>query len=281
MERITFKVRDFIIGNGDKLTIIAGPCVIDTEKNLFETASKLKKITEELGINFIFKTSFDKANRMSIKSYRGPGIKEGLELLSELKKELNIPIVIDVHSVDQINRVAQIADVIQIPAFLCRQTDLIVSSAKTGLPLHIKKGQFMSPDDMGYIANKAVESGNNKVILCERGTFFGYHDLVVDFRSLLRMKDLGFPISFDFTHSLQSPGGSKGSSGGYGQYASYFASAGIMFDVDILFFETHPDPANSPSDSAVMVPLDNVKNLLSKISELYSLKKRRRKNESL
>ena len=190
-------------------------------------------------------------------------------MLKKVKNSLNIPILVDVHSVDEIKPASRVADMLQIPAFLCRQTDLVVEAAKTGLPLHIKKGQFMSPEDMLYIADKAVKNGNNQVVLCERGTFFGYHDLVVDLRSLPIMRSLGYPVSFDFTHSLQSPGGSKGSSGGKGEFAELFALSGVLAGADALFFEAYPEPRLSPSDAAVIFPLKKVKNLLTKIENLF------------
>ena len=268
------KVGKVSIGDKEDVTIIAGPCVIETEELLFQVAKTLKSITAELGLGFIFKCSYDKANRMSYSSYRGPGVEKGMKMLANLKKELGIPIVVDVHKVTEIELVSQTADMLQIPAFLCRQTDLVVEAARTMLPLHIKKGQFMSPEDMKYIAEKAGKVGNNQIVLCERGTFFGYHDLVVDFRSIPIMCSLGYPVSFDFTHSLQSPGAKGGASGGKGKFAEHYAKCGVVSGADALFFETHPDPASSPSDAAVIFPLEKVKNLLTKVKKLCSIKKK-------
>jgi len=269
------KIGDIKIGTGKGFAIFAGPCVIETEELAFSIASHLKSITRKYKIPYVFKASYDKANRLSIDSYRGPGLNEGLRIISNIKKELDIPILLDVHSVEEIEKVAEVADIIQIPAFLCRQTDLVVESAKTQKPLHIKKGQFMAPEDMLYIAQKAEKYGNAQIILCERGTSFGYHNLVVDFRSIPIMKSLGYPVSYDATHSLQFPGKNKGASGGAGKFAFKMAMAGLVMGADVIFFETHPNPKNAPSDSAVMMKISKIESLLEKLTEIYKIIERR------
>ena len=249
--------------------LIAGPCVIESEEQVLSIAAKMKKITEELGIPYTFKASFDKANRTSINSYRGPGIEEGLRILKKVKDTYNLPICTDIHEPWQAEKVAEVVDIIQIPAFLCRQTDLLVAAAKTGKYVNVKKAQFLAAWDMKNCVEKVKESGNDNVMLCERGTSFGYNTLVVDMTGLRVMKDFNVPVIFDATHSVQKPGGNGTSSGGNRQYVEYLAKAALAVGVDGLFMETHPDPDNAKSDGPNMVPLSEMKELLSKLQKVY------------
>lgn len=253
---------------GAGLAVIAGPCVIEDERATLDIARTLKAVTSELGIPFIFKASYDKANRTSIDSYRGPGLEKGLAILEKAKKEFLIPVLTDVHCTNDVDAVSKVVDCIQIPAFLCRQTDLIVAAAATGKPVNIKKGQFMSPEAMGQAAGKALSAGNDKVILTERGTSFGYNNLVVDFRSLPKMRGLGYPVIFDATHSVQLPSAMGTSSGGEREMVKYLARAALAVGVDGIFIEVHPDPDNAPSDGANSIALDDVKGFLKDLKEL-------------
>lgn len=250
--------------------LIAGPCVIESQELTLSTAKELKQITEELGIPFTFKASFDKANRTSIHSFRGPGIDDGLAILQKVKETYGLPICTDIHEPWQADLAAQVADIIQIPAFLCRQTDLLVAAAKTGKWVNIKKGQFLAPWDMENCVIKVRESGNDKVMLCERGTSFGYNTLVVDMTSLRIMKQFGVPVLFDATHSVQKPGGNGTSTGGNREYVEYLAKAAIAAGADGLFMETHPDPDNALSDGANMLPLQQMRELLTKLQRIYN-----------
>lgn len=249
--------------------LIAGPCVIESEEQVLSIAATMKEITEELGIPYTFKASFDKANRTSINSYRGPGIEEGLRILKKVKDTYNLPICTDIHEPWQAEKVAEVVDIIQIPAFLCRQTDLLVAAAKTGKCVNVKKAQFLAAWDMKNCVEKVKESGNGNVMLCERGTSFGYNTLVVDMTGLRVMKDFNVPVIFDATHSVQKPGGNGTSSGGNRQYVEYLAKAALAVGVDGLFMETHPDPDNAKSDGPNMVPLSEMKELLSKLQKVY------------
>ena len=249
--------------------LIAGPCVIESEEQILLIAAKMKEITEELGIPYTFKASFDKANRTSINSYRGPGIEEGLRILKKVKDTYNLPICTDIHESWQAEKVAEVVDIIQIPAFLCRQTDLLVAAAKTGKCVNVKKAQFLAAWDMKNCVKKVRESGNDNVMLCERGTSFGYNTLVVDMTGLRVMKDFNVPIIFDATHSVQKPGGNGTSSGGNRQYVEYLAKAALAVGVDGLFMETHPEPDNAKSDGPNMVPLSEMKDLLMKLQKVY------------
>ena len=249
--------------------LIAGPCVIESEEQVLLIAAKMKEITEELGIPYTFKASFDKANRTSINSYRGPGIEEGLRILKKVKDTYNLPICTDIHEPWQAEKVAEVVDIIQIPAFLCRQTDLLVAAAKTGKCVNVKKAQFLAAWDMKNCVEKVRESGNHNVMLCERGTSFGYNTLVVDMTGLRVMKDFNVPVIFDATHSVQKPGGNGTSSGGNRQYVEYLAKAALAVGVDGLFMETHPDPDNAKSDGPNMVLLSEMKELLSKLQKVY------------
>ena len=231
-------------------------------------AKKMKEITEKLGINYYFKASFDKANRTSIHSYRGPGIDKGLEILKKVKDELGLRIATDIHEPWQAEKAAEVVDIIQIPAFLCRQTDLLIAAAKTGKLINVKKAQFLAPWDMKNVVGKLEESGTNKIMLCERGSCFGYNNLVVDMTGLLEMKKFGYPIIFDATHSVQKPGGKGNATGGNREYVEYLAKAAVAIGVDGLFMEVHPDPDNALSDGPNMVKLENMEELLTKLIKI-------------
>ena len=252
----------FDIGGTERFTLIAGPCVIESEELVMEVAEKLKEITDRLGINFVFKSSFDKANRSSIHGYRGPGIEEGLRILKKVKDTYNVPVVTDVHEAWQCAKVAEVVDIIQIPAFLCRQTDLLIAAAETGLPVNVKKGQFLAPWDMKNVVTKMEESGNPNVMLCERGSTFGYNNMVVDMRSFLEMRQFGYPVVFDVTHAVQKPGGNGDSTGGNREYVYPLMRAGLAIGVDAVFAEVHPNPDCAKSDGPNMLKLDEVEEVL-------------------
>ncbi len=243
--------------------LIAGPCVIEDYDTTFNTAKYLKEITDELNIPFVFKSSFDKANRTSIDSYRGPGFLKGLDILNTIKQKLNIKIISDIHLPDQAEKAGQILDIIQIPAFLCRQTDLIAAACNTNQPVNIKKGQFLSPLECKNIINKAKQSGSEKISITERGTSFGYNNLVVDFRAIEIVKQMGVPVIFDATHSVQLPGGSINSSAGNREFAPVLAKAAMAVGADGLFIETHPDPDNALCDGPNSIKLDTIKDVLT------------------
>ncbi|MBU8849290.1 MAG: 3-deoxy-8-phosphooctulonate synthase [Desulfobacterales bacterium] len=243
--------------------LIAGPCVIENHETTFLIANHLKKITALLDIPFIFKASFDKANRTSIQSFRGPGFDKGLDVLNSIKKDLNIPVISDIHSPDQAKKAAEILDIIQIPAFLCRQTDLIMATCETGKPVNIKKGQFLSPLECNNILNKTKESGNTNICITERGSSFGYNNLVVDFRSIPIIKNLGVPVVFDATHSVQLPGGATDSSAGERQFVPALSKAAIAAGADGLFIETHPEPEKALCDGPNSLALNDMEELLS------------------
>lgn len=266
------------IGAGDSLFLIAGPCVIESQDHALFMAKEIKKICEDLRIPFIFKASYDKANRSSIQSYRGPGLEKGLKILKRIKKELSVPVLSDVHQISDIEKAAQVLDVIQIPAFLSRQTDLIVEAAKTKKPVNIKKGQFLSPHDMKNALDKALDQGNEKIILTERGTSFGYNNLVFDVRSIPIMKAWGYPVVIDASHSVQRPGGEGTSSGGEAEFIPFIASAGISVGADGLFLEVHDDPAQALSDKHNSLIINRLNPLLASLLEL---KKWRVKHKSL
>ena len=266
-------VGNITIGGNRPIALIAGPCVIESRDICFEIAERTKAVCEELGIGYIFKASFDKANRMSIESFRGPGLEKGLEILAEIKSKLGLPILTDVHEVWQVEPVAKVVDILQVPAFLCRQTDLVIAAAKAGKPVNFKKAQFMSPAEMKPVADKAVSSGNSDILLTERGSSFGYGNLVVDMRSLVVMRELGYPVVFDATHSVQRPGGLGTASGGDPQYVPYLVRAACAVGIDALFIETHPDPAKALSDAATMIPLDTLKSVLAQAKALDAIVK--------
>ncbi len=249
--------------------LIAGPCVIESEELVMRIAEHMKSITDELGIPYTFKASFDKANRTSFDSFRGLGIEEGLRILQKVKDTYGLPICTDIHEGWQAEKVAGVCDIIQIPAFLCRQTDLLVAAAHTGKTVHIKKAQFMAPWDMAGCVEKVRKAGNDNIIITERGTSFGFNNLVVDMTGLLEMKKLGVPVYFDATHSVQKPAANGTSTGGNREYAEQLAKAAVAVGVDGLFIETHPSPVSAKSDSAVMIPLDRMKPLLAQLQKIY------------
>jgi len=251
-----------IFGGRKPLVLIAGPCVIESPDGTLRIAEAIKKITSKLKVPFVFKASFDKANRTSIKSFRGPGLYEGLKVLSQVRSKLGVPILSDVHDVTQAQMAGEILDIIQIPAFLCRQTDLIIAAAKTGKTVNVKKGQFMAPWDVSGIIKKMQEAGNQNLLLTERGVSFGYNNLITDFRALPVMRDLGFPVVFDATHSVQKPGGLGTSSGGESQYIPLLARCAVAAGVDAIFLETHPNPARALSDGPNTLPLKDLEKLL-------------------
>jgi 2-dehydro-3-deoxyphosphooctonate aldolase (KDO 8-P synthase) len=263
----TVNIRDIIIGSGE-LVLIAGPCIIETESHARMMAGSLKEITASVGIPFIFKASFDKANRSSINAFRGPGLNEGLRVLSGIKEEFGIPVTSDIHETSQAESAAGVLDIIQIPAFLCRQTDLLLAAGKTGKPVNVKKGQFLAPWDMSNVASKIESSGNKKIMLTERGSSFGYNNLVCDLRSLGLMRSLGYPVVLDVTHSLQLPGGKGDSSGGNREFIAPLARAGVAFGVDALFMEVHDNPEMALSDGANSFRLDELEGLLRQIREI-------------
>lgn len=266
-----------IVGNieikKNEIFLIAGPCVIESEEIVFKTAERLTEITQKLGIPFIFKSSYDKANRSSIKSYRGPGIKKGLEILNKLKETFNVPILSDVHSVEEIEIAKELLDVIQIPAFLCRQTDLIVEAGRTGKPINVKKGQFLAPWDVKNIIEKIKSTSNEKIIITERGTSFGYNNLVVDFRSFPIIRSMGVFVVFDATHSVQLPGGAQVCSSGQREFVPYLSRAAVACGVDGLFFEVHPEPDKALCDGANMISLKDFQSLLQSLIEIYKVAK--------
>ncbi|MGB4360056.1 MAG: 3-deoxy-8-phosphooctulonate synthase [Rhodoferax sp.] len=274
------KLCGFDIGLQHRFFLIAGPCVIESEQLQMDTAGTLKEITSSLGIPFIFKSSFDKANRSSGSTFRGPGIDKGLEILAKVKRELGLPVLTDIHSEDQIAQVASVVDVLQTPAFLCRQTDFIRAVAQSGLPVNIKKGQFLAPGDMKNVIDKARAAAREKgleednFMACERGASFGYNNLVSDMRSLAIMRETGAPVVFDATHSVQLPGGQGTSSGGQREMVPVLARAAVAVGVAGLFMETHPDPAKAMSDGPNAVPLKHMKALLETLVALDSVTKK-------
>ncbi len=264
----TVKIDDIVIGSDCPLVIIAGPCVIEAEKTTFEIAFYLKKLFQELDIPFIFKASYDKANRTSINSFRGPGIKNGLEILGMIKSELGIKILSDVHRISEVTDAAQVLDIIQIPAFLCRQTDLILEIAKTHKPINIKKGQFLAPWDVANIAEKITSTGNKQILITERGTLFGYNNLVVDFRAIKIIQDIGWPVIFDATHSVQLPGGAGTSSSGQREYAPILAKAAVAAGVNGIFLEVHKDPEKALCDGPNSLKLDTLYDIISQLKAI-------------
>jgi len=264
---------NFEIANDKPFTLIAGPCQFESEAHAIKISTELKKITSELGINLIYKTSFDKANRTSLKGKRGMGLENSLPIFDKIRKEVGLPVLTDVHTAEQCSFVKDHVDVLQIPAFLCRQTDLLIAAAKTGKIINVKKGQFLAPWDMANVIKKIEESGNKNILITERGASFGYNTLVSDMRALPIMAKFGFPIVFDATHSVQQPGGMGEKSGGQREFVPYLARAAIAVGVGAIFMETHEDPDNAPSDGPNMVPLNEVKALLKKLTEIDKLVK--------
>jgi len=267
------KIGNLKTGNDSLPLIIAGTCVIENEDIILYTALVLKEICSELGLPFVFKSSFDKANRTSISSYRGPGIDKGLRILSEVRSRFEIPVTSDIHSVDEVKPASEVLDMLQVPAFLCRQTDIIVSASNTGKPVNVKKGQFLAPWDIKNIINKFISTGNHNLFITERGTSFGYNNLVVDFRSFPIMRSFGYPVIFDVTHSLQLPGGQGSCSDGQREFAEPFAKAAVAAGVDGLFMEVHPEPEKALCDGPNMIRLEKLKRLLEKIRTIHEVMK--------
>lgn len=265
------KVGPQSVGSPNPFLIIAGPCVIESWQTTIETATKLKELSLRHGFSFVFKSSFDKANRTSVDSFRGPGLENGLKMLNDVKKELSIPVLSDVHDPEQCKEAASVLDILQIPAFLCRQTDLLVAAAKTGKAVNIKKGQFVAPADMIHAVKKIEDSGNKNILLTERGTSFGYNNLVVDMRSLPIMKETGYPVIFDATHSVQLPGGGGTVSSGQRQYVPHLARAACAVGIDGMFMEVHPDPQTAKSDGANQVALRQVEDLIVQVLKVHKV----------
>ena len=257
------KIADkFEVGGNERFVLIAGPCVIESEEMVMEIATELKMISKRLNINLIFKASFDKANRTSINGFRGPGMEEGLRILKRVKEELGLPIITDVHEISQCEKVAEVVDILQIPAFLCRQTDLLIAAAKTGLPVNVKKGQFLAPWDMKNVVKKMEDSGNKNILLCERGTTFGYNNMVVDMRGLVEMRKFGYPVILDVTHSVQRPGGFGDATAGDREYVYPLIRAGLAIGIDGIFAEVHPNPETAKSDGPNMLRLSEIEEIL-------------------
>jgi 2-dehydro-3-deoxyphosphooctonate aldolase (KDO 8-P synthase) len=268
------KLCGFEVGLDKPLFLIAGPCVVESRQLQIDTAGKLKEITGKLGIPFIFKSSFDKANRTSATSFRGPGLEEGLRILAEVKKQIGVPVLTDVHEYTPLEEVAAVVDVLQTPAFLCRQTDFIQNVAKAGKPVNIKKGQFLSPWEMKHVSAKAQATGNTQIMVCERGASFGYNNLVSDMRSLAVMRDTGCPVVFDATHSVQLPGGADGKSGGQREFVPVLSRAAVAVGIAGIFMETHPDPDKALSDGPNAWPLGKMEALLTTLVEFDRATKR-------
>lgn len=261
-------ITEEVVAGGDQMLLLAGPCVIESTAHSVDVAGSIAEICKRLGVALVFKSSFDKANRTSLSSYRGPGLEAGLETLRAVKEATGLPVVTDIHESNQVSDVAEVVDVLQIPAFLCRQTDLLVAAGQSGRVVNVKKGQFLAPHEMEHVVTKFRESGSERVILTERGTSFGYNTLVVDFRSLPQLRLSGFPVLFDATHSVQQPGGAGGRSGGQRQFVPYLARAAAAVGVDGYFMEVHPDPDSAPSDGPNMVPLDDLEAVLEPLLAL-------------
>jgi len=265
------KVGDFSIGKGEKLAVICGPCVIESEEGALSAAQELKKIFQRCGVNFVFKSSYDKANRSHIDSYRGPGLDEGLRILKRIKEELNLPILTDVHSPEQATRAGEVCDIIQIPAFLCRQTDLLVAAAQTGKIVQVKKGQFMAPWDMKNVVGKILSSGNDQIMLVDRGVTFGYNNLVTDLRAIPIMQGLGTPVCFDATHSVQLPGGQGTTTGGQREFILLLARGALAAGADLLYMEAHPEPEKGLSDASSMIDFETLERALPKLADLHEM----------
>ena len=271
MESKLVKCGKLNISNTSPFTLIAGPCQLENEKHALDVASELKKITEKLGIGLIYKTSFDKANRTSLKGKRGAGLEKSLSVFDKIRKDVGVPVLTDVHTAEQCAVVSKHVDFLQIPAFLCRQTDLLIAAAKTGKVINVKKGQFLAPWDMINVTKKIADSGNTNILVTERGASFGYNTLVSDMRSLPIMAKNGYPVVFDATHSVQQPGGMGDTSGGQREFVEYLARAAIAVGVAAVFMETHPDPDNAPSDGPSMVPLSKMPSLVQQLVTIDKL----------
>jgi 2-dehydro-3-deoxyphosphooctonate aldolase (KDO 8-P synthase) len=268
----SFQVENVTFGDGN-LTFILGPCVVESEQHALFMAQEIKDICGAVGVRFVYKSSFDKANRSSIESFRGQGMEFGLDILGRVKEETGVPVITDVHETWQVEKTAAVADIIQIPAFLCRQTDLLVESARSGKAVNVKKGQFLAPWDAKNIVEKLRQAGGEKILLTERGASFGYNNLVVDLRSFPIMRSFGVPVVFDVTHSLQLPGGLGKATGGQSEYIEDFARAGVACGVDAVFMEVHDNPAKAPSDGPNQLPLNRLEKLLRKLKQIHELVK--------
>ena len=271
MKNLTVKCGSIEISNSNNFCLIAGPCQLETEQHAMDMSGKIKEITSKLGVNFIYKTSFDKSNRTSLKGKRGIGLEQSLPIFDKIKKELKIPILTDVHNIEQCSIVADHVDILQIPAFLCRQTDLLIAAAKTKKIINVKKGQFLAPWDMVNVTKKISDSGNNNILVTERGASFGYNTLVSDMRSLPIMAKNGYPVIFDATHSVQQPGGQGDKSGGQREFVEHLSRAAVAVGVAGIFMETHQDPDSAPSDGPNMIPLSNLENLLKQLIEIDNI----------
>ena len=271
MENKTINCNGIKISNNSSLTLISGPCQLETEQHAIDMAGKIKEITDKFGIGFIYKTSFDKANRTSLAGKRGAGLDKSLPEFDKIKKDLKIPVLTDVHSEEQCSLVSKHVDIIQIPAFLCRQTDLLISAAKTNKIINVKKGQFLAPWDMANVTKKISETGNDNILVTERGASFGYNTLVSDMRALPIMSKLGYPVIFDATHSVQQPGGMGDRSGGQREFIEYLSRAAVAVGVAGVFIETHQDPDNAPSDGPNMLPINKLEQLLNQLCEIDKL----------
>jgi 2-dehydro-3-deoxyphosphooctonate aldolase (KDO 8-P synthase) len=269
----TVTVGTIPIGAGNPLAVIAGPCVIESSESVLRHAAALKEAADRAGVPYIFKASYDKANRSGLRSYRGPGLEKGLEILARVKSKFGVPILTDVHEATQVPAVKEVADVLQIPAFLCRQTDFVLAVAKSGKPVNVKKGQFLAPWDMANVVDKIVSTGNQQVLLTERGASFGYNNLISDMRSLVVMREFGYPVVFDATHSLQLPGGLGDASGGERKYIPALARAGVATGIDALFMEVHEDPDHALSDGPNSLPLSDFEHILRVVKDLDALVK--------
>lgn len=267
------KINGLELGAGKPLALIAGPCVIEGRESAIRHASLLKEVTDRVGVPFIYKSSYDKANRTSLESYRGPGIEKGLEILAEVKEKVGVPVLTDVHEKEQVRLVKKVADILQIPAFLCRQTDFVMEVARSGKAVNVKKGQFLAPWDLQNVVDKIVSTGNENVIVTERGVSFGYNNLVADMRSLAVLRDLGYPVVFDATHSLQLPGGIGKASGGQRQFISSLAQAGVAVGIDAVFMEVHEDPERALSDGPNSLPLRELEGLLRRLKKIDTVVK--------
>jgi len=274
MKNLTVECGNIKISNNNSFCLIAGPCQLETEQHAMDMSGNIKEITSKLGIDFIYKTSFDKANRTSLKGKRGIGLEQSLSIFDKIKKEINVPILTDVHNAEQCSIVAKHVDILQIPAFLCRQTDLLIAAAKTKKIINVKKGQFLAPWDMVNVTKKISDSGNNNILVTERGASFGYNTLVSDMRSLPIMSKNGYPVIFDATHSVQQPGGQGDKSGGQREFVEHLSRAAVAVGVAGIFMETHQDPDNAPSDGPNMIPLSSLENLLKQLLEIDKIIKK-------
>jgi 2-dehydro-3-deoxyphosphooctonate aldolase (KDO 8-P synthase) len=271
---VSKKVRigsDIVVGSGEPLLLIAGPCQIESYDHCCLIGESVLAATRDVNVSFVFKSSFDKANRTSVNSQRGPGLEDGIRILERVRETLGVPVLTDIHTAEQATNAGAVVDVLQIPAFLCRQTDLLLAAGATGKAINVKKGQFLHPSDMQFCAEKIAATKNENVMLCERGTCFGYRDLVVDMRSFLLMAETGYPVIFDATHSVQSMGGAGGSSGGSREYIPHLARAAVATGVHGVFLECHQEPDSAPSDAASMLPLESVPTLIQQLAQLHSL----------